>query len=256
MSGVRYESAGGVATITMDEPESRNALTATIVDGIGDGLERAAADPDVRVVVLTNTGTTFCAGADLRGAGGVAPRRTPTEIYSLVLDSPKPVVARIAGHCMGGGLGLAAACDVSIAAADCRMGFTEVRLGVAPAIISVIVLPKMRRSDAAELMLTGRRFCARTAAELGLVTRAVAATALDDTTRSVVDELLEGAPGAQAAIKRMLDTVPTMGQDAAFAAMTALSKELFEGDEAREGVAAFRERRPASWAPAARRLPT
>jgi methylglutaconyl-CoA hydratase len=236
--------------LTLDEPDNRNALSATLLDGLGDGLERAMGDADVRLVVLTNTGTTFCAGADLRGGG--EPRWSPTAVYEAILDAPKPVVGRVGGHCMGGGLGLAAACDVSIVAEDARMGFTEVRLGVAPAIISVIVVPKMRAVDAAELMLTGRRFSGREAADLGLLTRAAASDALDGSVAEVVEQLLAGGPGAQASIKGMLRDLPGISRDRAFAEMTRRSQALFASEEAREGIAAFRERRPAAWVPAGR----
>jgi methylglutaconyl-CoA hydratase len=252
VSGVRYERDGALAVLTLDEPDSRNALSATLLDELGDGLERASGDPEVRVVVLTNTGTTFCAGADLRD-GGASPRWSPTAVYEAILDAPKPVVGRIAGHCMGGGLGLAAACDVSIVADDARMGFTEVRLGVAPAIISVIVLPKLRATDAAELMLTGRRLSGREAADLGLLTRAVAREGLDGAVVEVVEELLAGGPAAQAAIKELLRVVPALSREEAFAEATRLSQQLFASEEAGEGIAAFREGRPAAWVPSDRR---
>lgn len=246
MTGVRYELDGPVAMLTLDEPDNRNALSPSLVDGLGEGLERAAADPDVRAVVLTNSGGTFCAGADLRGGAG-RPRYSPTELYQLIMDSPKPVVGKIAGHCMGGGLGLAAACDISVAERDVRLGFTEVRLGVAPAIISVVVLPKLGRADASELMLTGRRFTAERAVELGLLNRAVPAEQLDEVVGRLLEELVAGGPSAQAHIKTMLRSVPALARDDAFEAMTALSRDLFATAEATEGIAAFRERRPAAW---------
>lgn len=245
MSGVRYEVRGPVATLTLDEPENRNALSASLVDGLGDSLTRAVTDSSVRTIVLTNTGGTFCAGADLRGGG--TPRWTPTELYQLILDGPKPVVGRIAGHCLGGGLGLAAACDISLASTDARFGFTEVRIGVAPAIISVVVLPKLRAADAAELMLTGRRFLAPEAARLGLVNRAVPPEQLDAELDGLLSDLLAGGPQAQTSIKALLRRVPQLDRDAAFTEMTALSRDLFDSAEAAEGIAAFRARRPAAW---------
>lgn len=244
-SGVRYEVRGAVATLTLDEPDNRNALGESLVNGLGDNLQRASADESVRAIVLTNTGSTFCAGADLRGGG--TPRWSPTELYQLILDAPKPVVGRIAGHCLGGGVGLAAACDISVVSTEARFGFTEVRLGVAPAIISVIVVPKLRCADAAELMLTGRRFTAAEAALLGLVNRAVPADRLDEQVQGLLEELVAGGPRAQAEIKALLRRVPALERDAAFAEMSVLSRELFASDEAAEGIAAFRERRSAAW---------
>ncbi|GAA0623708.1 enoyl-CoA hydratase family protein [Sporichthya brevicatena] len=245
--GVRSEVRGGVATLTLDEPDNRNALSESLVNGLGDGLARACADESVRVIVLTNTGSTFCAGADLRGGGG-APRWSPTEIYQLILDAPKPVVGRIAGHCLGGGVGLAAACDISVVSAEARFGFSEVRLGVAPAIISVIVLPKLGRAVAAELMLTGRRIGGAEAASTGLVNRAVPMDQLDAEVAGLLAELLAGGPQAQMQIKTLIRRVPQLERDAAFAEMTVLSRQMFGSAEAAEGVAAFRDRRPAAWA--------
>src|SRR5947209_1848533 len=153
-----YEIEGPVATITLNRPEVRNVLSAELVQSLGSNLERAATSDEVRVIILTNVGNTFCAGADLRSPPGVDSRYTIVSILQAIVDAPKPVVGRIAGHCMAGGVGLAAACDISIAAEDVRLGFTEVRVGVAPAIISVVCLPKLRRADALELFLTGEQF--------------------------------------------------------------------------------------------------
>jgi methylglutaconyl-CoA hydratase len=237
-----------VATLTLDEAESRNALSAAILDGLGDGLATAMGDDRVRVVVLANEGNTFCAGADLKG-GGPAPRVGLPEVLTAMLDGPKPVVGKITGHCMGGGVGLAAACDLSVVADDARFGFTEVRIGVAPAIISVVCLPKLRPADAAELFLTGRRITAARAAEVGLVNRVAPAEEVAAVVDSLVDELLAGGPRALAAVKGLIGDVPGMARDEAFARTAELSARLFASDEAAEGIAAFREGRPARWVP-------
>jgi methylglutaconyl-CoA hydratase len=250
-AAVRYEVAAGVATLTMDQPHNRNALTAALLNGLADGLAAAVADPQVRVVVLTNTGPAFCAGADLTAGGRavVAPRAGLADVLAAVQDSPKPVVAGIAGHCMGGGVGLAAVCDVSLAADDARFGFTEVRLGVAPAIISVVCLPKLRRADALELFLSGERISAARAAEVGLISRAVPAAELGGHVAALANRLLAGGPAALAAAKQLVYRVPGMERSAAFGWATELSGSLFASAEAAEGMAAFREKRPPSWAP-------
>jgi len=241
----------GVATITLDRPEQRNALSVDLVHSLADHLHEAMADDRVRVVVLTNEGTTFCAGADLRSGSSGSARHSLVDVLTSILDGPKPVVGRIAGHCMGGGVGLAAACDVSVVADDARVGFTEVRIGVAPAIISVVCLPKLRRADAAELFLTGQRIAAERAVEVGLLNRAVPRDRLDEAVANIVGELVQGGPTALAAAKRLLREVPQLPRDAAFAVTEALSAELFASDEAAEGMAAFREKRPARWVPGA-----
>jgi enoyl-CoA hydratase/carnithine racemase len=248
---VRYEVAGGVATLTMDQPHNRNAMTPALLNGLGDGLTAASADPSTRVVVLTNTGPAFSAGADLSGgAGDEAPRFGLADVLAAILDSPKPVVARVAGHCLGGGVGLAAACDLSVANDEVRFGFTEVRLGVAPAIISVVCLPKLRRADALELFLTGERIPAARAAAVGLITSAVPEDELDAAVTALVARLLAGGPAALAAAKRLVFDVPALDRQAAFAMTTSLSQSLFASAEAAEGMAAFREKRRPAWVPA------
>jgi len=149
---------------------------------------------------------------------------------------------------VGGGNGLAAALDISIAAEDVKFGFTEVRLGVAPAIISVVCLPKMRHGEAMEAFLRGNRFPASRAAELGLINRAVPAAELDAAVDEVLADLRKGGPNALGFAKRLVYEVPGMGQKEAFQWATRLSGELFAGDEAAEGMAAFLGKRKAAWA--------
>lgn len=246
---VRYQAQMGVATLVMARPDNRNALSPELLDGLGDGLARALGDPGVRVVVLTNEGPAFCAGADLK-SGGLAPARHDLPaILSVIQDSPKPVVARVAGHCMGGGVGLAAACDVSIASEEATFGFTEVRVGAAPAIISVVCLPKMRRGDALQLFLTGERVSAARAAELGLINATAPQGQLDVRMAELLAKLLAGGPKALAAAKRLVFDVPPLKRDEAFAFTSRLSRELFASEEAAEGMLAFREKRRPSWDP-------
>jgi methylglutaconyl-CoA hydratase len=238
----------GVATITLTDVDNRNALSLDLVTSLADRLETAVADDAVRAVMLTNEGTTFCAGADLKATpgsqtGGVVP------LFEAILDCPKPVIGRIAGHCMGGGVGLAAACDISVIADDATVGFTEVRIGVAPAMISVICLPKMRRADALELFLSGERITAGRAVEVGLFNRVAAPQDLDSVVDEVVGRVVRGGPAALAASKRLVREVPELDRDAAFAMTQELSAGLFAGDEAREGIAAFRQKRNAPWVP-------
>jgi methylglutaconyl-CoA hydratase len=246
---VKYEVTKGVAVLTLDEVDNRNALNARLINGIGDGLTRALADQLVRVVLLTHEGPVFCAGADLKGGGQEPARFGFPDVLALMQDSPKPVVAVLRGPAMGGGVGLAAAADLSLASTDVTFGFTEVRIGVAPAMISVVCLPKLSRADAAELFLTGRKISAARAAEVGLINRAVAPAALDEAVTELLHELVAGSPGGLAAAKDLLRDVPAMPRDQAFAHTQALSAQLFQSPEAAEGIAAFRERRPASWVP-------
>lgn len=243
-----YDVRRGVATITLNRHDNRNALSIELMNSLGDNLVRATDDDAVRVIVLTNDGNTFCAGANLRGEPTDEPSRFGlVEILGLMMDGPKPVVGRIAGHCTGGGVGLAAACDISVARDDVMFGFTEVRIGVAPAIISVVCLPKMRRGDALELFLSGERVPAWRAADVGLINQA--ATDLDSAVEDIVAKLVQGGPAALAAAKQLVNRVPSMPRDEAFSWTAKLSAELFRSEEAAAGTSAFREKRPAPWVP-------
>ncbi|MFT5223717.1 MAG: methylglutaconyl-CoA hydratase [Glaciecola sp.] len=248
---VDYEVHAGIATITMNRPSNRNALAAELVNAVGDGLIAGRDDDTVRAIVLTNAGTTFCAGADLKGTSQEAPRYDLVQLFRLMQDNPKPVIGRIAGHCTGGGVGLAAACDISLVADDALLGFTEVRLGVSAAMISVVCVPKMRHGDAMELLLSGEKISAARAAEVGLVNRAVPRDELDSALDDLLAKVVRGGPNALSASKQLVSRVPSMTKDDAYAWTQPLSAELFLSDEAAAGIAAFREKRDAPWVPGA-----
>lgn len=265
MALVESSINAAVCTITLADEANRNALSSALLAELSDACDAADADPEVRVVVLTNRGRVFCAGADLRersasGHGtehssghslsnGSERRVAPTEIFARFGRSPKPYVGRLAGHCVAGGMGLAAAMDISIAPDWARFGFTEVRVGVAPAMISVLCLPKMSRAAASAAFLRGNRFDAAGAARLGLINAAVPAGELDREIDAVVADLLAGSPEALAACKQLLARVPEMAFADALEWTERFSAELFAGDDAREGMAAFLEKRPPRWAP-------
>lgn len=255
MSVVETSFERGVLTVTLADEENRNALGNKLVNELVETLDRADSDPSVRVVVLTNSGRVFCAGANLaeRSEPGQAPAavRKPAELFGRFARSPKPYVGRIAGHCVAGGMGLAAAMDISIAQDDAKFGFTEVRIGVAPAVISVVCLPKMRPAEARAAFLRGNRFEAAEAVRLGIINAAVPADRLDEEVGAVVEDLLAGGPNALAASKQLLAQVPYMQVDEAFDWTGKLSAQLFTGEEAKEGMGAYLNKRPASWVPQA-----
>lgn len=259
---VETTTEGGVCTITLVDTERRNTLSQSLVSQLNAAIDAAETDDSVRVIVLTNEGRVFCAGADLsEGSGANAANRTAgassidnsdsVRLFRRFSRSAKPFVGRIAGHCVAGGMGLAAAMDISVAIEDVTMGFTEVRIGVAPAMISVLCLPKMRTADATEAILRGRRFAASEAAAMGLINRAVPAAELGAAVREIVQDLLAGGPNALAASKQLLARVPAMPVDDAFDWTSRLSGVLFGSDEATEGMAAYLEKRPAAWVPTA-----
>jgi len=239
-------------TATLVDVENRNALGGALVRGLLDAVAAVNADATLRALVVTNEGSTFCAGANLkersaaaRGSGGTGGFE---DLLAAIQTSPTPIVGRIAGHVVGGGNGLAAALDISIAADDVHFGFTEVRLGVAPAIISVVCLPKMRRGEALEAFLRGQRFSASRAAELGLINRAVPRDALDAAVHEVLADLRRGGPTALGVAKRLVYEVPALEQQQALRWASKLSAELFAGEEAAEGMKAFLHKRKPSWA--------
>jgi methylglutaconyl-CoA hydratase len=249
-------------TLTLCDVENRNALGAGLVEGLRDAIAAANADPAIRAIVITNEGSTFCAGANLKerstantksaeGASSTSSTSSVGGFETLLYEiqtSPTPVVGKIKGHVVGGGNGLASSLDISIADESVKFGFTEVRLGVAPAIISVVCLPKMRQGEAMEAFLRGHRFPASRAAELGLINRAVPLDQLDDAVEEVLADLRKGGPNALGFAKRLVYEVPQMGQKEAFAWTAQMSGELFKGEEAAEGMKAFLQKRKAAWA--------
>jgi methylglutaconyl-CoA hydratase len=248
---LRVEVSRGVATLTLDSPANRNALSRAMRAGLRSALSGALADDAVRVVVLDHTGRVFCSGMDLaEAAGGGAQEqgvREFPELLELIWNSPKPVLAVVRGPARAGGVGLAAACDVVVAGASATFGFSEVRLGLVPAVISAVVLPRMLPHVAHRLMLTGEVFDAATAATGGLVDLAVADHEVDATLAAQVGALAAGAPTALAETKRLLRArTPAL----AFDDLLDLSARFFAGEEGQEGIAAFREKRPARWVPA------
>ncbi|MBV9011428.1 MAG: enoyl-CoA hydratase/isomerase family protein [Pseudonocardiales bacterium] len=244
---VHLSVQSGIATITLDSPANRNALSAPLRAQLLDALERAA-DDSVRVVVLDHTGPAFCAGMDL-----TEPPEAVTElprILETMWTYPKPVVAKLAGHARAGGIGLLAAADIAVAATHTTFAFTEVRLGVVPAVISVTVLAQLLPRAAHELFLTGETFDASRARAIGLLNSAVPADQLDAEVNRYLGMLLQGGPQALTLTKQLLrrSSEPTMARE--FAAMLELSAACFASAEGQEGIRAFAEKRPASWVPA------
>jgi methylglutaconyl-CoA hydratase len=256
MALVRTDVASGVATLTLDSPHNRNALSTAMVADLVAALTAATDDERVRVIVLTHAGTVFCSGADLKetaaafGSGGV-PAGRMGEALAAVWESPKPVVARVGGPARAGGLGLIAAADIAVCSTAATFAFTEVRLGVIPAVISATVLPRLASRAAAELLLTGDTFDGVRAAQVGLVTAAVPPSELDAAVTRYTQSLVRGAPAALAATKELIRSGPIRGGGIRnqLAELTETSVRFFTSDEGREGVAAFLDKRDPRWVP-------
>jgi methylglutaconyl-CoA hydratase len=248
----RYERRGRAAWITLASPENRNALSAALVQELGAHLRAAVDDALVRAIVLTGEGPAFCAGADLRAGGAaVAPgagQRNPfVEILTTMWNAPKPVIAAVNGHAFGGGIGLVAAADIAIAAENAAFAFSEVRVGVIPAMISVVVVPKLGVNRTMRLFLTGQRFSARDALAWDLVHRVVPADALAAAVAEEVDAVAQGGPNAVREAKRLVRAVAGAPMDEAFTYAEAKIAELFRSDEAAEGMQAFLGKRKPAW---------
>ncbi|NRQ38082.1 enoyl-CoA hydratase [Nonomuraea sp. NN258] len=254
---VHKELSGGVATITLDSPPNRNALSVRLLGDLEERLGWALSEPEARVIVLTGTGPVFCSGADLKeqratpatGAADAPVTASFPEILSLIWESPKPVVCRLNGTARAGGLGLVAACDFAIAPESASFAFSEVRLGVVPAMISVPVLRRLDPRAAAEYFLTGEVFDAARAAEIGLLTRAVPAGELDATVARYAEMLIKGGPEALAITKRLVRELPQVSFEEGLRQMTTLSAQRFTSAEGQEGIAAFMEKRAPAWVP-------
>jgi enoyl-CoA hydratase len=249
---VHYLTDGPVARLTLDSPRNRNALSSTLVRQLRDGLDRAANDPAVRAVVLGHTGNTFCAGADLSEATGGDPQEAAAgrahELAGLlrtIVECPRPVIAAVDGHVRAGGMGLVGACDIVIAGPRCTFALTEARIGVAPAIISLTLLPKLQPRAAARYYLTGETFNARRAVDIGLVT-----STADDVgfaVNAVTAELAKGSPQGLAASKALTTAAVLAGFDRDAERLAEESARLFVSPEAREGMLAFLEKRSPQW---------
>ncbi len=244
---VRLDLADRIATITLDSQHNRNALSRQLVDELADCLADAESVAP-RAIVLRHEGPAFCAGADLKERSsddGPSDSSPMIEILRRLMDADCPTIAAVDGAVRAGGIGLMASCDLVVVDESVTFAITEVRIGVAAAIISVPILRRVPSSKIAAAMLTGEAFDAHEARSIGLITHVT-----DDVAgqvRRLTDGIIAGAPRAVRATKRLLHEVPGMERDEAFDAMRVLSEELFRGPDAREGMAAFREKRRPEW---------
>ncbi|QWC86253.1 enoyl-CoA hydratase family protein [Nocardioidaceae bacterium] len=239
---VRLEVADSVATITLDSPHNRNALSRQLVGELVEALSEAESDDAAKVVLLRSADRVFCSGADLSEASTVPMEESAHAIVALqrqILAHAKPVVVRLDGPVRAGGLGIVGAADIVVTAEEATFAFTEVRLGLAAAMISLTVLPRLTSRAAASTILTGTTFDGTQAEAYGLVTTAVPADEVDAEVDRVVGELRKGAPQGLAESKKLLNAPIIADCDARGAELSALSSRLFGSDAAREAMTAF-----------------
>lgn len=254
---VEWRQAEGVVTLALNRPESHNAFTPEMMGELHQLFADAAARDDVRVIVLTGNGRSFCAGADLafmRSAAdytfeqNVADGQAIFDLMRAVDECPKPVVGRVNGAAIGGGTGLVSCCDIVVAVERATFGFSEVRLGIVPAVISPFVLAKIGPGNGRQYFLTGERFKADEAQQMGLVHHVVAdEAALDAKVAERVEQLLQAAPGAQAAAKALIRNVAYQEKTAVRAYTAELIAQRRASDEGKEGMSAFLEKRLPWW---------
>ena len=247
-----YDIDNGAAWITLNRPENRNALSAVLVSELYDHLGAANDDPNVRCIVITGTDPAFCAGADLKSPPGSSIQGTRRsvpypDVLTRIMDSDKPVIAAVNGAAFAGGLGLVGAADIVVAVEDVQFSFSEVRIGVIPAVISVVCIPKLGTHHAMKLFLTGERFTGARAVEMGFAHRAVPRAELRAAVEEEIDMINRGGPNAVVECKKLVRKVPTWNREEGFEKTAEWSGRMFRSDEGAEGMAAFREKRDASW---------
>jgi enoyl-CoA hydratase/methylglutaconyl-CoA hydratase len=238
----------GVATITLDSPQNKNALSQQLTGELLEHLETAGSHDAVRVIVIRSALDVFCSGADMSEATtvgmGVGAQRM-VDVQRAIVANPKPVVAQVAGPVRAGGIGIVAAADISVADAESTFALTEVRLGLAAATISLTVIPRLTSRGAAYSFLTGNSFDALEAAHLGLVTLTVPGDDLDAAVGTVLESLLKGAPQGLRETKKLLNRELLADIDARGNDLAALSASLFGSPAAQEAMQAFLDRRKA-----------
>ena len=247
---------GAVARVWLNRPEQHNALAAELVAELTSTLHLLALEAAVRVIVLGGRGPSFCAGADIgvmKASADATFEQNLAEaerlggLFSTLADLPKPVIARLHGNVLGGGVGLTCACDIAVTSDDARFALSEVRLGIVPALISPYVIRRLGDRAARELMLTGERVDALTALRYGLVHHVTTAGELDARVEERIEALLAGAPRAQGRIKMLLELWADSPWEEYRSGLPRVLAEVRSGEEAKEGLGAFFEKRKPSW---------
>ncbi len=247
---------GPIATVTLNRPEIHNAFDPQMIGELHACFQQLALDADVRVVVLTGAGSSFCAGADLTWmratldythAENIADAERMAAMYESLNGLPKPVIGRINGAAVGGGVGLVACCDIAIAVESARFGFSEVKLGIVPAVIARYVVPKIGASHARALFVSGRRFDATHALRVGLVHEVVSEAQLDAVVQQVIADVLTSGPMAIGRAKELVQAVVTLPHDAMQRYTVEAIANARTGDEGQEGLRAFLEKRKPNW---------
>lgn len=256
-NAVSIERTPPVVRITLNRPERHNAFDETLIAELTQAFEALREDEAVRVVVLQGAGKSFCAGADLNWMGkmvnytfaeNLEDARALARMFEVIDHCPKPVVGRVHGAAIGGGAGLVAVCDIAIATPNTQFGFSEVKLGLIPAVITPYVMRKIGYGNARALFVSGERFDAETALRIGLIHRLVPDEQLDAIVEATVRNLLQNGPNAMAAAKMLLHAALVLPADELRSLTIARIAELRVSEEGQEGIRAFLEKRKPNFA--------
>lgn len=245
-----YDVRNGGAWITLNRPKKRNALSPTLIAEVYEHILVANEDADVRCIVITGAAPAFCAGADLKAKRGqeTGGREVPyPQLLTQIQDNPKPVIAAVNGAAFAGGLGIVGAVDISVTADNVAFSFSEVRIGVIPAMIAVVCLPKIGTHHGMKLFLTGERFSAEQAVDMGFIHRAVPGDQLEAAVQEEIDMICLGGPIAIREAKKLVRRVPLLSREDGFTETAPWSASLFASEEGAEGMASFREKRKPNW---------
>lgn len=254
---VRIERSNQITTVVLERPDVHNAFNEVVIQELTKTFDTLGEDSETRVIILTGSGKSFSAGADLgwmkkmvdySREDNVRDAREMAQMFRAIDRCPKPVIARVQGAALGGGSGLVAAADIAVASEKARFAFSEVRLGIIPAVISPFVLAKIGGRAARRYFLTGERFSAERAQEIGLVSQVVAPDDLDEAVDKIAGDILLGGPSAVRAAKDLVFAVESAADlDEAVAVTAERIAECRAGTEGQEGMRAFLEKRPAAW---------
>lgn len=257
MSLVTYTVAERVGTVTMNRPEKRNALNQEMVNALKQAFTKAASDPEAKVIVLRAQGEAFCAGADLgylqqlqmfSFEENLADSRNLMELYHLIYTIPKVVIACVEGHALAGGSGLVTVCDIAYSVPEAKFGYTEVRIGFIPALVSTFLIRKIGEGKARDLLFTGRIILAAEAASLGMISRVVPKETMDAELKVLTGQLLTSASAQSlAATKRLLEQVQDRPLREALELAARENAAARGSDDCKRGIAAFLEKKELHW---------
>ena len=253
---IEIQKSKDIVTVCLNRPEVHNAMNEKLMKELTSCFKDLSSDDSVRTIILTGNGKSFCAGADLNWMKSMAKytkeenvkdSKLLLDLYEAIYNCPKPVIGRINGHAFGGGLGLFAVCDITIAVPDCKFAFSEVKLGIIPSVISTYIVRRIRLSTMRRLFITGERFNSEYAKEIGLIDYVVPQEEIDEKIEKYVELLQSSGPNAMKEVKNLVNACEKMDRDSYKKHTVNKISELRVSEEGQEGINAFLEKRKSKW---------